>query len=119
VTPGTPVTFWCAKALINGTPVDAVRVLAAPNGTIARLETGVPANAGDTVLGTVLPGMGDAHSHAFHRALRGRTQADGGDFWRWRESMYAAASALDPDLYYELASAVFAEMLVSGWTAVG
>ncbi|WP_241987377.1 formimidoylglutamate deiminase [Cryobacterium glucosi] len=117
--PGITVTFWCARALIDGAPVDAVRVHAAPDGTIARLERGVPARAGDTVLGTVVPGMGDAHSHAFHRALRGRTQADGGDFWRWRERMYAAASALDPDLYYELTSAVFAEMLVSGWTAVG
>jgi formiminoglutamate deiminase len=119
VTPENTVTFWCATALIDGAPVDAVRVHAAPDGTIARLERGVPARAGDTILGTVLPGMGDAHSHAFHRTLRGRTQADGGDFWRWRERMYAAASALDPDLYYELASAVFAEMLVSGWTAVG
>jgi formiminoglutamate deiminase len=115
----TPVTFWCATALIDGAPVDAVRVHAAPDGTIARLDRGVPASAGDIVLGTVLPGMGDAHSHAFHRSLRGRTHANGGDFWRWRENMYAAASALDPDLYYELASAVFAEMLVSGWTAVG
>jgi formiminoglutamate deiminase len=113
------VTFWCAQAVIEGLPVNAVRVHAAPDGTIARVEIGVPAIADDTLLGTVLPGMGDAHSHAFHRALRGRTHADGGDFWRWRESMYAAASALDPDLYYELASAVFAEMLVSGWTAVG
>ena len=111
--------YWCARAVIDGTPVDAVRVHASPDGTIARLERGVPARNGDEILGTVLPGMGDAHSHAFHRALRGRTQADGGDFWRWREKMYAAASALDPDLYYELASAVFAEMLVSGWTAVG
>ncbi|WP_281535715.1 amidohydrolase family protein [Cryobacterium breve] len=113
------MTFWCATALIDGAPVDAVRVHAAPDGTIARLDRGAPASAGDIVLGTVLPGMGDAHSHAFHRSLRGRTHANGGDFWRWRENMYAAASALDPDLYYELASAVFAEMLVSGWTAVG
>ncbi|TFB85292.1 formimidoylglutamate deiminase [Cryobacterium algoricola] len=113
------MTYWCATALIDGQSVNAVRVHAAPDGTIAWLETGVPACDDDVLLGTVFPGMGDAHSHAFHRALRGRTQADGGDFWRWRESMYAAASALDPDLYYELASAVFAEMLVSGWTAVG
>jgi len=113
------VTFWCERALIDGTSVDGVRLHAAPDGTIAQLETGVPASAVDITLGAVIPGMGDAHSHAFHRALRGRTHGDGGDFWRWRENMYAAASALDPDLYYELASAVFAEMLVSGWTAVG
>lgn len=113
------MTLWCATALIDGQPVDAVRVLPTTDGTIGAIERGVAAAAGDTILGTVMPGMADAHSHAFHRALRGRTHSDGGDFWRWRESMYAAAAALDPDLYYELARAVFCEMLVSGWTAVG
>ena len=28
-----------------------------------------------------LPGFVNAHSHAFQRALRGRTEGD--DFWRW------------------------------------
>src|SRR5690606_13397974 len=35
--------------------------------------------------GVVLPGLANAHSHAFHRALRGRTHDRGGDFWTWRE----------------------------------
>ncbi len=39
--------------------------------------------------GVVLPGFANAHSHAFHRALRGRTHAGGGTFWTWREPMYA------------------------------
>ncbi|RZS90884.1 formiminoglutamate deiminase [Motilibacter rhizosphaerae] len=67
----------------------------------------------------VLPGAANAHSHCFHRALRGRTHADGGTFWTWREQMYAVAERLTPDSYEALAAAVFAEMLVSGWTAVG
>jgi len=75
--------------------------------------------ADDVELGTVVPGMGDAHSHAFHRVLRGRTHADGGDFWQWRRGMYQAAAALDPDLYRELALGVFGEMVAAGWTAVG
>ena len=29
------------------------------------------------------------HSHAFHRALRGRVNGGGGNFWSWREQMYA------------------------------
>jgi formiminoglutamate deiminase len=123
VKPGTASppekTFWCETALIDGLPVPSVRVHTAADGRIAQLERGVPTMPGDVLLGTVIPGAGNAHSHAFHRALRGRTHAEGGDFWRWRESMYAAASALDPGLYYDLAVAVFSEMLVTGWTAVG
>ncbi|GER22624.1 formimidoylglutamate deiminase [Zafaria cholistanensis] len=75
-----------------------------------------------------VPGPVNAHSHAFHRILRGRTHggAAGGDgsfradsFWTWRDQMYAAAGRLDPEGYERLATAVFAEMAVAGWTAVG
>lgn len=61
----------------------------------------------------------NAHSHAFHRLLRGRTQLGRGNFWSWRRRMYAAAAALDPERYERVATAVFAEMAVTGWTAVG
>ncbi|MDN5812808.1 MAG: formimidoylglutamate deiminase [Arthrobacter sp.] len=70
-----------------------------------------------------VPGPVNAHSHAFHRILRGRTHegatGGAGDFWTWRERMYAAADQLDPAGYEQLATAVFAEMVVSGFTAVG
>lgn len=112
-------SFWCARALIDGEPVEGARVTADESGHIRRLETGVAAHADDAVLGFVVPGFGNAHSHVFHRALRGRTHDEGGDFWRWRQRMYAAAAALDPQRYEELARAVFAEMLTSGYTAVG
>ncbi|WP_433375417.1 formimidoylglutamate deiminase [Actinoplanes sp. CA-142083] len=69
--------------------------------------------------GLVLPGMANAHSHAFHRALRGRTHGERGTFWTWRNQMYAAAERLDPDSYRDLARAVFAEMAMAGYTAVG
>jgi formiminoglutamate deiminase len=67
--------------------------------------------------GLTLPGLANAHSHAFHRALRG--VAGGGDFWSWRTHMYSLASRLDPDSYYRLARAVFAEMVLAGITCVG
>src|SRR6266542_2567710 len=41
--------------------------------------------------GFTLPGLANAHSHAFHRALRGRTQRERGDFWSWRRRMYELA----------------------------
>jgi len=69
--------------------------------------------------GITVPGLANAHSHAFHRALRGRTQAGSGDFWAWRERMYEVAGRLDPDSYFALARAVYAEMAVAGVTAVG
>jgi len=69
--------------------------------------------------GIVLPGLANAHSHAFHRALRGRTHDRGGTFWTWRERMYAVAAQLDPDSYLELATATYAEMALAGITAVG
>jgi formiminoglutamate deiminase len=69
--------------------------------------------------GVVLPGFANAHSHAFHRALRGRTHARGGTFWTWRSAMYAVASRLDPDSYLALARATYAEMALAGVTSVG
>lgn len=59
----------------------------------------------------------NCHSHAFHRALRGR--AGGDSFWSWRDDMYALAAALDPDLLHRLARATYAEMRLAGIDAVG
>jgi formiminoglutamate deiminase len=69
--------------------------------------------------GVTLPGFANAHSHAFHRALRGRTHAGRGDFWTWRDRMYQVAAAVDPDSYYRLARAVYGEMALTGITTVG
>ncbi|MDG4829207.1 formimidoylglutamate deiminase [Solwaraspora sp. WMMD1047] len=69
--------------------------------------------------GLTLPGLANTHSHAFHRALRGRTQGGPGDFWSWRDRMYAVADRLDPDSYLALARATYAEMALAGITCVG
>ena len=78
----------------------------------------VPAGA-RRLAGLTLPGLANAHSHAFHRALRGVTQAGRGTFWTWRERMYEVAGRLDPDSYLDLATAVYAEMALAGITCVG
>ncbi len=72
-----------------------------------------------TLRGLTIPGLANCHSHAFHRALRGHTQAERGSFWTWREQMYAVAGRLDPDSYLALARAAYAEMASVGITAVG
>ncbi|MDO5740918.1 MAG: formimidoylglutamate deiminase [Ornithinimicrobium sp.] len=89
-------------------------------GRFTGIETGAAARPGDRQLpGVLLPGFANAHSHAFHRALRGRTHDEGGTFWTWRERMYAVAAQLEPATYLSLARAVYAEMALAGVTAVG
>jgi formimidoylglutamate deiminase len=71
----------------------------------------------------LLPGLINAHSHAFQRAIRGRTEyrtANNQDsFWTWREMMYSAAVRLTPEDVYDASRMAFLEMALSGITAVG
>ncbi len=80
-----------------------------------------PAPASATRLaGLTLPSLANAHSHAFHRALRFLPSQGGrGSFWTWREQMYQVAAKLDPDSYLALARAVYAEMALAGIGCVG
>jgi len=71
----------------------------------------------------MLPGLINAHSHAFQRIIRGRTeyrsQNATDSFWTWREQMYAAATQLSPDEIYNVSRIAFLEMAKTGITAVG
>jgi formiminoglutamate deiminase len=69
--------------------------------------------------GLTVPGLANCHSHAFHRALRGRVQRERGTFWTWREQMYDLAGRLEPETYFALARATYREMAASGITSVG
>jgi len=64
-----------------------------------------------------LPGFVNAHSHAFQRALRGRTE--GGDFWGWRDDMLELAASLTTDQVRKGYVQVYGEMLGAGYTVVG
>ncbi|UVJ39388.1 formimidoylglutamate deiminase [Arthrobacter sp. CJ23] len=117
--------FWCESALITvnggtGAPEVAAGVrLETQDGRISNITTGVQPQQGDTkLLGITFPAAANAHSHAFHRVLRGRTHDGRGDFWVWREQMYRSASELTPEKYEKLATAVFAEMVVAGFSSV-
>lgn len=112
-------TFHAVHAHLPGGPAQDVR-LTVDDGRFTDVQTGQAPRPGDHRLpGVVLPGLANAHSHAFHRALRGRTHHGGGTFWTWREGMYAVAARLDPLSYLALARAVYAEMALAGVTAVG
>ncbi len=71
----------------------------------------------------LLPGMVNAHSHAFQRVIRGRTEYRGAStsdsFWTWREMMYAAAERLTPEDIYDASRMAFMEMSLAGITSVG
>ena len=115
----TATSFWAPQGLLPEGVRRRVR-LRVEDGRIREVAVGVDPGPGDVVLeGLVRPGFANAHSHAFHRALRGRTHADGGTFWSWRERMYEVAATLEPDSYLALARAVFAEMVLAGYTVVG
>ncbi|NOJ60669.1 formimidoylglutamate deiminase [Arthrobacter sp. 260] len=114
-------TFWCEQAWVAGRGIQQrVRIETDDSGTITGVTCGVDAAPEDNrdLTGVVFPAAANAHSHAFHRVLRGRTHDGGGDFWVWREEMYRAAGTLTPASYERLATAVFAEMVVTGWTSV-
>jgi formiminoglutamate deiminase len=110
--------YWCARAWLGDGIAD--RVLVRYDDAITEVTVGVdPPPDADRLPGVVFPGFANGHSHAFHRALRGRTHADGGTFWTWRDAMYALAGRLDPDGYHRLARLVYAEMVLAGYTSVG
>jgi formiminoglutamate deiminase len=115
--------FWCERAWISGgdNAELAEHVLVrVSNGRIDSVEPNVaPTPTATQLRGLTLPGLANAHSHAFHRGLRGRTHSGTGSFWSWRDQMYALAGRLDPERYYHLALATYAEMAVAGFTAVG
>ncbi|MGP8301387.1 formimidoylglutamate deiminase [Streptomyces inhibens] len=116
----TPTTYWLEHAWL-GTHVEPGVTLDVEGGRIAAVHTGAgtPPPGAVVLRGLTLPGLANAHSHAFHRALRGTVQVGSGTFWTWREFMYQVAGRLTPDTYYALARAVYAEMALAGITCVG
>ncbi|HEY8451778.1 MAG TPA: formimidoylglutamate deiminase [Natronosporangium sp.] len=112
-------TYHAELAWVDGRPQPEV-LIEIEAGRVTAVTPGVPAPARAVRLpGLTLPGFANAHSHAFHRALRGRTHEGLGTFWTWRDRMYEVAARLDPDTYLALATAVYAEMALAGVTCVG
>ncbi|MFF4088364.1 formimidoylglutamate deiminase [Streptomyces nigra] len=116
----TAKTYWLEHAWLDP-QVEPGVALDVADGRIAAVRTEVPAPppGAEVLRGLTLPGLANAHSHAFHRALRGTVQVGSGTFWTWREVMYSVAERLTPESYHALARAVYAEMALAGVTAVG
>ncbi|MET8641916.1 formimidoylglutamate deiminase [Streptomyces sp. NPDC004675] len=113
-------TYWLEHAWLDPA-VETGVALDVSDGrvTAVRIGVGAPPPGAEILRGLTVPGLADAHSHAFHRALRGVVQVGSGTFWTWREVMYSVADRLTPETYHALARAVYAEMALAGVTAVG
>jgi formiminoglutamate deiminase len=117
---GVVTTWWCEHAWLGGDRVSDRVLITVSDGRITAISADTPPlPSSHRLRGLVVPGLANAHSHAFHRALRSRTQRGRGSFWTWRDLMYQAADRLDPDSYRSLARGVYAEMALAGITSVG
>jgi formimidoylglutamate deiminase len=114
--------LWAPAAWLAGTWRDAVLLEVDADGRWARIESDVAPPASALMLpGPVLPGLVDAHSHAFQRAFAGRAERREGehdDFWSWRDRMYGVALAIGPDELRAVAATLYRELLAGGYTQV-
>jgi formimidoylglutamate deiminase len=117
-------TYAAPQAWVNGAWAQDVLLTVGADGHWLNVE----ANASPAVLrdavplsGPVLPGLVNAHSHAFQRAIAGLTEraaAGQDDFWRWRDRMYSAALRITPEQLEAVAALLYAELLQAGYTQV-
>lgn len=108
---------WAKGALVS---VAAGRISAIDSLKIGDAHAAPPAGI-EHVSGVVLPGMVNAHSHAFQRGMAGNTEyrlSATDSFWTWRQAMYALANRIEPDDLRILATQLFIEMLKAGYTSV-
>ena len=114
--------LWAPRAWIDGGWQAQVLLRAGSDGRWAEVRAGVAAPPQAEVLpGPVLPGLVNAHSHAFQRAFAGLTEYRGAaqdSFWTWRDLMYRFAGRISPEALEDIATHLYVEMLAAGYTAV-
>jgi formimidoylglutamate deiminase len=115
---------WARDALVG---VSDEGIITEINAAPAGGRAGKPADhraatvGAERIDGIVVPGMSNAHSHAFQRGMAGNTEYRSSardSFWTWRSAMYALANRIEPDDLQILATQLFVEMLRSGYTSV-
>ena len=115
------MNLFARKAFLADGWADDVRI-DIEGGRIASLAADSAPESGDTPVGLVIPGLCNAHSHAFQRALAGHTEqrspAGRDNFWSWRERMYQLAAKIDAASLTAIAREVYVEMLAAGYTSV-
>ena len=113
--------IFAKKAFVGGRWEAAVR-LRIDGGRIVAVSRAASPESGDDSVGIVIPGLANAHSHAFQRALAGHAEHGGpagrDTFWTWRQRMYALANRIDAESLTAIATQLYSEMLRSGYTSV-
>ncbi|WP_284164323.1 formimidoylglutamate deiminase [Frigidibacter sp. SD6-1] len=113
--------IFARRALLPSGWAEDVRVTC-DGGRIASVQVGGAAGPGDTRVDVLLPALANLHSHAFQRAMAGRTEvrARGREsFWTWREIMYRFLDRLMPEQMQAIAAMVYVEMQEAGFASVG
>lgn len=116
--------YVAPQAWVDGAWAKEVLLTIAADGTWSGVasDAGVELQRGaQRLAGPVLPGLVNAHSHAFQRAIAGLTERSHGsndDFWRWRDRMYSVALRITPEQLEAVAALLYAELLQAGYTQV-
>ena len=115
--------LWAPRAWIEGRWQESVLLEVDRQGHWAGISPGVTTPPADARVlpGPVLPGMVNAHSHAFQRAFAGlseRRDSDADDFWSWRDRMYRVALRITPEQMQAVAAQLYIELLRGGYTQV-
>ncbi|QDL54592.1 formimidoylglutamate deiminase [Rhodoferax aquaticus] len=119
-------TFYAPQAWVGGAWAQQVLLRVDAQGHWCEITPNAQAEQGATVLpGPVLPGVVNAHSHAFQRAIAGLTERKStgaahasDDFWSWRDRMYSAALRISPTQLEHIATQLYTELLAAGYTQV-
>jgi formimidoylglutamate deiminase len=117
-----PAQLWAPRAWVQGAWAESVLLEWDARGCWSRVQPGVePPPGAERLPGAVLPGLVNAHSHAFQRAFAGLAERRDGahdDFWSWRERMYAVALRITPEQLHAVARHLYSELLAGGYTQV-
>lgn len=123
VEPVSPKALWTPLAWLPSGWQRNVLLSIGPDGCWANVETEVPTPPAEAVplAGALLPGLVNAHSHAFQRAFAGlaeTTTSEQEDFWSWRNRMYHLAARITPEGLRAIAAQLYLELLQGGYTQV-
>jgi formimidoylglutamate deiminase len=114
--------LWAPSAWVQGRWASDVALAIDAQGLWGEINTGVaPAPGAEVLAGPALPGVIDAHSHAFQRAFAGlaeRREHGQDDFWSWRDRMYQVALKISAEQQELIARQLFVELLRGGFTHV-
>ena len=115
-------TLHAPAALLADGWQNDVSIVVTDDGMIQHIECAPPSAEAERLAGPVIASMPNLHSHAFQRAIAGRTGLPSphrnDTFWTWRQAMYAAVDRFDADAFEAIAAQAYVEMAKAGYASV-